>query len=109
MNIIGLIVPKIVSLLCILIPSISPHDKAILAAIWLFKLIIDYDIAKPGHRGKIYVLTKKVSFEIGELIIIGVQLIPAVVYLVVTVLMGAWIAFVPGVIGIVYCLFSFIR
>ena len=111
MNIIGLMVPKLITLLTILIPSINVRDKLILVIIWLAKLIIDYDVARPGHSGNIYKLTKSVEFEIGELIVACVQFISASLFLTVTIMMKTWIPFIPGVVGaliylglIVYCI-----
>lgn len=72
MNIIGIMTPKIVSLLTIL---------------------------RPGHSGNIYKLTKGVGFEVGELIVLIIQFIPAVTFLLATILMRTWIPFVPGVIA----------
>lgn len=99
MNIIGIMAPKIVSLLTILIPPIGTSNKLILSAIWLLKLIVDYDAAHPGHSGKVYGLTKHVEFEVGEFIVACVQFIPAVIFLGAAILMKTWIPLVPGVIS----------
>ena len=54
MNIIGIMGPKLVTVLTILIPSIDTRDKIVLVLIWFIKLAIDYDVARPGHGGNIY-------------------------------------------------------
>lgn len=59
MNIIGLMGSKIVSLLMILIPTYEIKHKLILVFLWIVKLMIDYDAARPGHGGNVYKLTKK--------------------------------------------------
>lgn len=99
MNIIGIMGPKLVTLLTVLIPSIDTRVKVLLVLIWFIKLIIDYDAARPGHSGNIYKLTKGVEFEVGELIVLVIQFIPAAAFLLATTLMRAWIPFVPGVIA----------
>lgn len=99
MNIIGLMGPKIVSLLMILIPTYEIRHKLFLVFLWIAKLMIDYDAARPGHSGNIYKLTKGVEFEVGELIVLVIQFIPAAAFLLATTLMRAWIPFVPGVIA----------
>lgn len=92
-------IPKIVSLLTILIPSIGTSNKLVLFTIWLLKLIIDYDAARPGHSGKIYGFTKHMEFEVGELFVACTQFIPAVIFLVATILLKTWIPLVPGIIS----------
>lgn len=100
MNIIGIIGLKLVTLLTIIIPSIDMKDKVVLVLIWLIKLIVDYDAARPGHSGNIYKLTKSVEFEVGKLIVLIIQFIPAAAFLFATTLMRAWIPFLPGVIAV---------
>lgn len=99
MNIIGLMGPKIVSLLMILIPTYEIKHKLILVILWILKLMIDYDAARPGHGGNIYKLTKKVEFEVGELIVASVQFIPAIVFSIFTVVMKTWIPAIPGAVA----------
>lgn len=106
MNIIGVIVPKLVILLTILIPSIDIKNKIILLVVLSVKLMIDYDVAKPGHSGCIYKLTRKAEFEVGELIVACVQFIPAIIFLTATILMRAWIPFIPGIMGALICFIS---
>lgn len=101
-------VPKIISLLTILIPSITVSDKLILVVIWLVKLIIDYDVVRPGHSGFIYKLVYKVKFMVGNLIVGCVQFVPAILFLITTILMKAWIPFISGVIGVIICLIEII-
>lgn len=105
MNIIGLIVPKIISILTIWIPPIGIKSKIILSALWLIKLIVDYDIARPGHSGNIYKLTKKMNFEVGEFIVSCIQFFPAMTFLLATVVMEAWIPAIP-VIVVVFIYFT---
>lgn len=99
MNIIGLMGPKIVSLLMILIPTYETKHKLILVFLWIVKLMIDYDAARPGHGGNVYRLTKKVEFEVGELIVSIVQFIPAIVFSIFTVVMKTWIPAIPGAVA----------
>ena len=101
-------IPKLITLLTILIPSIDTSDRFILIAIWLIRCVIDYDVLRPGHSGNIYKLTKKVEFETGELIVALVQFIPANIFLITTVFMKAWIPFLPGVIATLVYLFILI-
>lgn len=111
MNIIGLMGSKIVSLLMILIPTYEIKHKLILVFLWIVKLMIDYDAARPGHGGNVYKLTKKVEFEVGELIVSIVQFIPAIVFSISTVVMKTWIPAIPGAlattinfVSILYCI-----
>lgn len=99
MNIIGLMGPKIVSLLMILIPTYEIKHKLILVFLWIVKLMIDYDAARPGHGGNVYKLTKKVEFEVGELIVSIVQFMPAIVFSISTVVMKTWIPAIPGAVA----------
>mgnify|MGYP005766234689 CR=1 FL=1 len=99
MNIIGIMGPKLVTLLTILIPSIDTRDKIVLILIWFIKLTVDYDAARPGHSGNVYKLTKNVNFEVGELIVSIFQFIPAAAFLLAVILMRTWIPFVPGVVS----------
>ena len=99
MNIIGIMGPKLVTLLTVLIPSIDTRVKVLLVLIWFIKLIIDYDAARPGHSGNIYKLTKNVNFEVGELIVSIIQFIPAAAFLLAAILMRTWIPFAPGVVS----------
>lgn len=99
MNIIGIMGPKLVTLLTILIPSIDTSDKVVLVLIWFIKLVVDYDAARPGHSGNIHKFTKGIKFEVGELIASIVQFIPVAAFLLATTLMRVWIPFVPGVIA----------
>lgn len=99
MNIIGLMGPKIVSLLMILIPTYEIKHKLILVFLWIIKLMIDYDAARPGHGGNVYKLTKKVEFEVGELIVSIVQFIPAIVFSISTVVMKTLIPAIPGAVA----------
>lgn len=108
MNIIGFMVPKLITLLTILIPSIDIRDKLILGIIWFMKLVIDYDAARPGHSGNIYRFTQRVEFEVGELIVALVQFIPAAIFLTATILMKTWIPFIPGVVGALIYLVSIV-
>ena len=96
MNIIGLMGPKIISLLIILIPAYEMKYKLVLVFLWIVKLMVDYDVARPGHGGNVYKLTKKVDFEVGELIVACVQFIPAVVFSASTVVIKTWIPAIPG-------------
>lgn len=109
MNIIGFAVPKIVTLLTILIPSIYVRDKIILLAVFFMKLIIDYDAARPGHRGNIYKLTKNAGFAMSELIVACVQFLPALIFLAAAILMKAWIPLIPGAVGALIYLVSVIN
>lgn len=99
MNIIGIMGPKLVTLLAILIPSIDTKEKIVLVLIWFIKLVIDYDAARPGHSGNIYKLIKDIDFEVGELIVAIIQFIPAAAFLLATILMRTWIPVVPGVVA----------
>jgi len=99
MNIIGIMGPKLVTLLTILIPTINIMDKVVLVLIWFIKLIVDYDAARPGHSGNVYKLTKGVEIEVGKLMVSIIQFIPAAIFLLATILMRAWNPFVPGVIA----------
>lgn len=99
MNIIGLMGPKLVSLLMTLIPEYETKHKLLLVCLWFLKLIVDYDTAKPGHRGNIYKLTKNVEFEVGELIVAGIQFIPALAFLMTTVILKTWISAIPGTVA----------
>lgn len=108
MNIVGILVPKLVTLVTILVPPIDTGDKIVLVLIWFVKLLIDYDAVRPGHSGNIYKLTKGVSFEVGELMVAIVQFIPAAIFLLTVMLMKAWIPFIPGVIAALVCLSSVI-
>lgn len=106
MNIIGVMGPKLVTLLTILIPSIVIRNKIILLVIWLIAFIIDYDAARPGHNGRIYKLTNCATFEVGELIVALIQFIPHIAFLLATILMRSWIPFIPGIIAVLaYFLF----
>lgn len=98
MNIIGIFVPKLISLLMIGVSSVEIRGKVMLLAIWFLKLILDYDAAKPGHRGAIYGFARKIKGEIDELLVGLIQLIPAVVFLVITIRIKAWLLLIPGVI-----------
>lgn len=100
MNIIGIMGPKLVTLLTILIPSIDTSNKVVLVLIWFIKLVIDYDAARPGHSGNIYKFTKGIKFEFRELLVSIVQFIPAAAFLLFTILMRVWIPFVPGMIAV---------
>ena len=111
MNIIGLMGPKIISFLIILIPAYEMKYKLVLVFFWIVKLLVDYDVARPGHGGNVYKLTKKVDFEVGELIVACVQFIPAVVFSASTVVMKTWIPAIPGAlattinfVSILYCI-----
>lgn len=99
MNIIGLMGPKIFSLLMILIPTYEIKHKLILVFLWIVKLMIDYDAARPGHGGNVYKLTKKVEFEVGQLIVSIVQFMPAIVFSISTVVMKTWIPAIPGAVA----------
>lgn len=102
MNIIGLMGPKIISLLMILIPTYEIKHKLILVILWIFKLMIDYDAARPGHGGNVYKLTKKVEFEVGELIVAFVQFIPAIIFSISTFVMKTWIPAIPGAVATIF-------
>lgn len=108
MNYIGFAVPKIASLTTVLVSDISFDEKLILAGIWFFKLAVDYDAIKPGHRGIIYKLTRKSSFEVGELIAACVGFIPALIFVSAAIGMKAWIPFFTGVIAIIVCVASIV-
>lgn len=99
-NIIGLMIPKIISLLAILIPSISSESKILLCLIWFITLLTDYDIARPAHNGNIYKLTKNASYEIGELVAQCIRLVPASIFLALTIMTKAWIPIVVGAISV---------
>lgn len=99
MNIIGLMGPKIVSLLIILIPEYELKYKIVLLILWIVKLVVDYDAARPGHGGNVYKLTKHVEFEVGELIVACVQFIPAILFSAATVVMRTWIPAIPGALA----------
>lgn len=100
-NTIALMQPKIVTLLTILIPHIGFRSKLILSAIWLLKLIIDCDTARPQRSGKIYRLTEHMNYKIRELIVTFIQAIPAIIFLIAAILMKTWIPLIPGVISII--------
>lgn len=108
MNIIGLMTPKIVSLLTIWIPSYSITPKLVLTAVWFVKLVIDHDAARPGHSGNIYKLTKKLSFEVGEIVVACVRFIPSLVFIIVSLATKTWIPAVPGAIATILCLVQII-
>lgn len=108
MNIIGFMVPKLVTLMTILIPSFGTGNKLILVVIWLLKCVVDYDVGRPGHSGNIYKLTQGVDFEVGELIVAIVQFIPTAIFLIATIVMRVWISFIPGVIAAIVHLSSII-
>lgn len=99
MNIIGLIGPKSVTLLIILIPAYELKYKFVLVLIWFLKLVVDYDAARPGHGGNVYKLTKGFEFEVGELIVACIQFVPALIFLLAVILMKTWIPAIPGVLA----------
>lgn len=99
MNTIGLMGPKIISLLMILIPEYELKYKIVLLFLWIVKLVVDYDAARPGHGGNVYKLTKCVEFEVGELIVACVQFIPAILFSAATIVMRTWIPAIPGAIA----------
>ena len=106
LNIIGILSPKILSLLAILIPKIPAENKYILLLIWIIKLIIDLDVHRPGHSGNLYKMVKGMRNETGDTLVRFLEFLPAVVFVIATVVMRAWIAFVPGVIGLLFFFLS---
>ena len=101
MNIIGLFAPKTVSFLIILVSSVSIKSKAILLVVWLLKLIIDYDAAKPGHQGLLYKPVRNMEYESGELVVNCFRFAPTVVFLVIALNMNTWLLLIPGVVAVV--------
>lgn len=108
-NIIGITLPKLITLLTILISPTKVSNKLILIVILVGKFLLDYDCGKPGHRGDIYQLTEHLDFDAGELVVTCIQIVPAVIFLVATILMKLWVPFVPGIIAVLIGLSSIIR
>lgn len=109
MNVIGLFIPKIISLLMIWIPTYDIKYKLVLFVIWTIKLLIDYSVSQPGHRGRIYKITSSVSFEFGELIITLFQLAPAVVFLIFSLYAKTWMPCLVGSITVTLLFFQLIQ
>ena len=98
MNIVGIMIPKIVALLIIIFSPIKVINKLILIAIWLVKLIIDFDVNRPGHSGKIYRRIQNVKIEIQDLIAALVQFVPALVFFIITIRIKEWLLCLLGII-----------
>ena len=91
MNVVGLIIPKLALLVAVLLAPIQTGNKCVLILLWLVKLIIAYDLAKPGNGGKLYHLAKGKRIEVQELVVNCVRFVPTVLFLVCAVLFKAWI------------------
>ncbi len=100
MNVIGVFAPKIVSFFIIWLSPVCLENKAILTIIWLIKLIIDYDVAKPSHRGVVYKAVRKMEIESAELVVNCIQFMPAILFLIMVFTMGTEVLLIPGVIAV---------
>lgn len=101
MNVIGIVVPKLLSLVMIFCSSIDIRGKLSLLALWFLKLILDFSSARPGHSGAIYQFTRNFSFETGELVVNGILFVLSLLFLAGTIQMQAWLPMVPGTIAAV--------
>lgn len=88
--------PKVIAILFILIPNYELMEKIVLTLLWLLSLIIDYDIARPSHRGNVYKLTKRLEFNLGELVVACIKFVPGFCFFLATILMKTWISAIPG-------------
>lgn len=113
MNIIGFYVPKIIELLAILIPKYDFNLKVILIILWLCEAIIDYSHAKPGHQGKIYRLTEKISPKHSEDLCSVISLIPIIAFEIVSIKSKIWAPAIvigfPIVVSFFYILYRLVR
>ncbi len=99
MNVIGVFAPKIVSFFVILFSPITSENKAVFIAIWLLKLIIDYDVAKPSHNGNLYKPVKKLEVNTQVLIVGCIRFVPVAAFLIAALQMRAWLICVVGAIS----------
>ena len=89
MNIIGLMVPKIISLLVILLPNYNVKQKMILIGIWVLKFVISYEAAKQNH-----------GWKFKNVVIRYLYFIPDVIFVVTAARMNAWIPTILGVMTV---------
>lgn len=105
MNVIGIMVPKIVSLLTIWIPPYGIVAKLILTAIWIAKLVADFDYHQPGHSGKVYKLTNKLSDNTQMNVVLGIELILPLIFIYVAFRFEAWIPLAMGILSVINVIF----
>lgn len=105
MNVIGIMVPKIVSLLTIWIPPYGIVAKLILTAIWIAKLVADFDYHQPGHSGKVYKLTEKFSFDVQMVVVKCIGLILPLIFIYVAFRFEAWIPLAMGIMSVISVIF----
>lgn len=75
MNIIGLFAAFVIPLLLTWIPPYEIVFKIILTVLLIVKLIIDIDVAKQGHSGKMYQLFSKLDYPKNGIAVHAVEII----------------------------------
>ena len=92
---------EIIPLLTVWIPSYNIAHKLILTVVLLIKFIIDYDVARPGHNGNIFKLMKNLTFETGNIVVVCIQFMSALVFLILSSILKAWLPTICGVLAAV--------
>lgn len=64
---------------------------------------MDYDIARPGHSGNINKRTEKYGLGTGEIVVVCIQFVPALAFIIVSLVFKTWIPAIPGIIAVIIC------
>ena len=102
MNIIGIFAPKIIVLLTIWIPRYEITSKLFLTVVWLVKLGIDYEVARPGHSGRIYRICDAFTFETTAIIIAVIQFIPTIIFMIIAFDRKTIVPLIVGGIAVIF-------
>ena len=109
MNVFVVYVPKVILLLTVWIPEYELNVKIVLTLLCILNFIFVYDIAKPGHSGKVYKFTDKFKFETGEIIVSALHLILKLTFEFVAILSATWIPAIFEGLLTVFILYELIK
>lgn len=109
MNIFAVYVPKVILLLTVWVPEYELTVKIVLTLLCILDFIFVYDIAKPGHSGRVYKFTDKFIFETSEIIVSALHLIVKLAFEFVAILSAAWIPAIFDGLLTVFILYELIN
>ena len=109
MNIIGLFAAFVIPLLLTWIPAYEIVFKIIMTVFLSVKFIIDIDVAKPGHSGKIYQLFSKLDYPKNEIAIHAAETIIRLTVVVISFCGQMWLPLSYATVICLICLINLLR
>lgn len=102
MNWIEIFGPKIIVLLAIWIPGYAFETKVVLSIIWQIKLLLDYDIQRPGHSGYIYKIFSIMPYGIMMLLVALIGFIPTLFFEYVVIKEKCVLLIILGAVSLLF-------